>query len=156
MISIAATHLDQIFRHAAITYPQECCGLLLGTSEQDNKLVLDVWETENVWTVARAEELPTSHQFDPQKFSKQNRFMIAPEVLLHVQKVVRDRQINILGIYHSHPDYPATPSELDRLIAWSDYSYLIVSVSQGKATNYYSWQLDSHHQFQLEPIQVKT
>jgi proteasome lid subunit RPN8/RPN11 len=63
-----------------------------------------------------------------------------------------DRNLDIIGIYHSHPDHPAVPSEFDRAIAWSQYSYIIVSVQQGKACDLKSWSLDDDHQFQPEEI----
>lgn len=75
--------------------------------------------------------------------------------MLKVQKEARDRQLDIIGIYHSHPDHPAIPSEFDRLCGWQAYSYIIVSVLQGKARDVLSWSLDDNHQFQPEEIVVE-
>ena len=86
--------------------------------------------------------------------SKRNRFSIAPQVMLQMQKAARERHLDIIGIYHSHPDNPAVPSEFDRAIAWSSYSYIIVSVEQGQATDLNSWTLDEDHQFQPEEILI--
>ena len=88
------------------------------------------------------------------KGSKRNRFSIAPQVMLQMQKAARARHLDIIGIYHSHPDNPAVPSEFDRAIAWSLYSYIIVSVEQGQATDLKSWTLDEDHQFQPEEILI--
>lgn len=154
MIKITTTQLEQIACHGETTYPQECCGLLLGIFHLNEKIVLEVREAENVWTLEKAKDLPEIDNLSHKNLSKKNRFSIAPEVLLQVQKEARDRQIYILGVYHSHPNYPATPSEFDRTIAWSEYSYLIVSVIQGKATDYKVWKLDNNHQFQPETIQM--
>jgi proteasome lid subunit RPN8/RPN11 len=71
---------------------------------------------------------------------------------LRVQKQARDRELDIIGIYHSHPDHPAIPSEFDRAIAWHHYSYIIISVQQGIASDLRSWTLDPHHQFQPEDM----
>ncbi|MEA5511856.1 M67 family metallopeptidase [Crocosphaera sp. UHCC 0190] len=152
MIYLTATQLQQIRLHAQTTYPQECCGLLLGTLENQHKFVLEVRETENNWSSQTDESLPHLPSSTGQPLSKNNRFSIAPEILLQVQKEVRDRQINLIGIYHSHPDYLAIPSEFDRVIAWPEYSYLIVSVVLGKATELKSWTVNEHQQFQSEII----
>jgi proteasome lid subunit RPN8/RPN11 len=72
--------------------------------------------------------------------------------MFEVQKEVRSRNLDIIGIFHSHPDNPARPSEFDRAIAWQSYSYIIVSVQQGKACDLKSWILDDDHQFQPEEI----
>jgi proteasome lid subunit RPN8/RPN11 len=72
---------------------------------------------------------------------------------MSVQRDGRERNLDIIGIYHSHIDHPAVPSECDRRLAWSSYSYVIVSVVHGKASDLKSWCLDDQHQFQPEPIQ---
>jgi proteasome lid subunit RPN8/RPN11 len=72
--------------------------------------------------------------------------------MLKAQKDARDRNLDIIGIYHSHPDHPAVPSEFDRAIAWQRYSYVIVSVQQGKTCDLQSWSLDDNCQFQSEEI----
>ena len=94
------------------------------------------------------ERLPASRS----PATKGYHYWIAPEEMLAAMKDARQRNLEIVGIYHSHPDHPAVPSECDRRLAWSQYSYLIVSVLQGKATNAQSWVLDENHQFQPEAI----
>ncbi|EAZ89451.1 Mov34/MPN/PAD-1 family protein [Crocosphaera chwakensis] len=154
MIYFSHQQLQQIHRHAQITYPEECCGLLLGNLDRDDKRVVEVRETENSWTSEISDNLPNSPSSNEQPLSKKNRFTIAPYTLLQVQKEVRDRNLNIIGIYHSHPDYPAIPSTFDREIAWSSYSYLIVSLIQGKFIEIRSWKLDKNQQFKEEIITV--
>ncbi|MCC5621316.1 Mov34/MPN/PAD-1 family protein, partial [Nostoc sp. CHAB 5715] len=85
--------------------------------------------------------------------SKRRQYAIAPEVMLKTQREARNRSLNIIGIFHSHPDHPAIPSECDRLYAWQGYSYIIVSVQNGKAGELQSWSLDDTHQFQAEAIE---
>jgi proteasome lid subunit RPN8/RPN11 len=72
--------------------------------------------------------------------------------MLQTQKEARNRNLNIIGIYHSHPNYPAIPSEWDRIYAWTEYSYVILSVQKGQAGELQSWTLDDKHQFQPEKI----
>lgn len=148
MIEITSQQIQQIYHHAERTYPEECCGLLLGYIEEQRKVLVEVRETENSWNPSSEEvfgEMVSSG-------SKKNRFSIAPETLLQIEKETRDRSLKVIGIYHSHPDHHAIPSEFDRAIAWPDYSYLIVSVQKGIATNLNIWQLDQNHQFQTETI----
>ncbi|MDJ0844628.1 M67 family metallopeptidase [Crocosphaera sp.] len=154
MIYLSHQQLQQIQRHAEMVYPEECCGLLLGTLERDNKRVIEVRETENSWTGDINENLPHFPSSNQQPLSKKNRFSIDPYTLLQVQKEVRDRRLNMIGIYHSHPDHPAVPSPFDREIAWPDYSYIIVSLKEGKFTEIRSWKLEENQSFQEEIIQI--
>ncbi|AFY76015.1 MAG: M67 family metallopeptidase [Hydrococcus sp. C42_A2020_068] len=144
MIRATLEQIQQIRAHAENTYPEECCGLLIGKIEGENKILIEVIATENSWDAEAAEFLSV------EAGSKRNRFSIAPEVLLRVQKETRDRNLSIIGIYHSHPDHPAIPSEFDRAIAWQQYSYMIISLSQGRAVEIRSWFLDENRQFKPE------
>ena len=155
MLRVAAEHIRAICAHAQSTYPQECCGLLLGKLSQDGKILIDAIATENVWSAQAVEsfsQIDTKWQLSD---NKNTHYTIAPKVLLQAQKQARDRQLEIVGIYHSHPDHPAIPSEFDRVCAWQSYSYIIVSVPQGKAGELHSWSLDDEHQFQPEEIVVE-
>ena len=138
--------------HAESTYPEECCGLLLGKLSSDTKILIDVLPTENSWDTEAADAFQSVEGSAELESSKRRRFSIAPEVMLKAQKDARDRNLNIIGIYHSHTDHPAIPSEFDRAIAWQQYSYVIVSVQQGKAIDLKSWSLDDEHQFQPEEL----
>jgi proteasome lid subunit RPN8/RPN11 len=150
-LKLLSYHLQAIQAHAERTYPEECCGLLLGELRGDTKILVDVLPTENSWDAQAAtfQAIEGSVQLES---SKRRRFSIAPTVMLKAQKDARDRNLNIIGIYHSHPDHPAIPSEFDRAIAWQQYSYIIVSVQEGKAIDLKSWSLDDEHQFQPEEI----
>lgn len=148
MIKISAEHLQVICTHAQSTYPEECCGIMLGKIDDDVKTVVEVWETLNAWEEEKWEEFPASGGVR----SKRQTFAIAPVDIIKAQKAARDRQLQIIGFYHSHPDHPAIPSEMDRAIAWTVYSYIIVSVPEGKAGEVRSWCLDEAHQFHEEGI----
>ncbi|MBE9199266.1 MULTISPECIES: M67 family metallopeptidase [unclassified Nodularia (in: cyanobacteria)] len=148
VINLLPQHLQTIYTHAESTYPEECCGLILGHLGREGKTVIEVIPTENAWNT-QADEFPDEHTLQ----STRRRYAIAPQVMLQAQKAARDRNWNIIGIYHSHPDNSATPSECDRRYAWAEYSYIIVSVLNGKAAKVQSWILDDHHQFQPELIE---
>ena len=119
----------------------------------EKKIVTKIWPTENSWN--EDELLKEIDGLAVGKLSKRNRFSIEPKVMLRAQKEARNRHLSIIGIYHSHPDNLAVPSEFDRAIAWQQYSYIIVSVRQGKAEDILSWTLDDNHQFQQEEIRVE-
>jgi proteasome lid subunit RPN8/RPN11 len=150
VLQLLPKHLQTIYTHAETTYPEECCGIILGNLTSEGKTVVEVMPTENAWNAETAAELPGDDTLD---YSKRQRYAIAPQVMLHAQKEARDSKLNIIGIYHSHTDHPAIPSEYDRQLAWQEYSYIIVSVQNGKASDMKSWTLDDNHQFQQEIIE---
>ena len=151
-LTLLPEHLQQIRHHGETTYPEECCGLVLGKITPTEKIAVELWETENSWSEADREYFTPTDRESGKEYSKRNRFSIAPKEMLRAQKEARTRQLQIIGIYHSHPDGKPIPSECDRSIAWPEYSYLILAVCQGKAGEIQSWILDRNHQFQLELI----
>ncbi len=114
-----------IDRHAEATYPDECCGIILGRQIDGRRVVEQLIEIQNEWD---AEE-------------RRRRFLITPRDLMQAEKQARQADLDVLGFYHSHPDAPARPSEFDREHAWPFYSYLIASVAQGKTVDLTGWQL---------------
>ena len=147
IIKLLSEHLQTICTHAESTYPDECCGIILGYLASEGKTVVEIIPTANAWSTEAANF--TGENVDDER----RRYAIAPEVMIQVQRKARDSSLNIIGIYHSHPDHPAVPSECDRLYAWQEYSYIIVSVQNAKAAELKSWSLDNNHQFQPETIQ---
>ncbi len=152
-------HLDSdqqqaIANHATSTYPEECCGLLLGVVESEPipcKIVVDIRATENVWTASDENLVNVPAGWD---VSQHKHFAIDPREMLQVQREARDLHLDIIGVYHSHPNYPATPSEMDRMCAWAHYSYIIVSVQHDKVIDLRSWSLNDNRQFQPEDILI--
>ena len=106
------------------TYPNECCGFLLGR---------DVGEHAQV-----EEVVPAVNARDD---SPRNRYLIPPEAFLHVQRDANARGLDIVGFYHSHPDVEAYPSAFDREHAWNGYYYVIVSVREGEPREVRAWRL---------------
>lgn len=149
MIKLNKNHLQIIKSHAESTYPEECCGIILGHLSSDSKTVVEIIPTQNAWN-PQAGDFPD----DDITYSKKRRYTIAPQKMLELQKYSRERNLNIIGIFHSHPDYPGIPSEFDRNYAWQEYSYIIVSVQKGQAGDVNSWVLDDNHQFQQEEVRV--
>ncbi|MBD2079155.1 Mov34/MPN/PAD-1 family protein [Leptolyngbya sp. FACHB-17] len=142
ILRLNSQHLVSIRAHAERTYPDECCGLLLGKSDPTGKTVMEVKATENRWSD------------DESGLTRKRQYEIAPEEMLAAMKEARSQGLDIIGIYHSHPDQPAVPSECDRAAAWSAYSYAIVSVSEGKSVDLRCWSLDDQQVFQPEELLI--
>ena len=121
---ISPRHLHTISGHASISYPEECCGVLIGRCHSGATFV------ERVLSVGNERE-----------DSRQNRYLISPETVLAAHKEARSVGLEVVGYYHSHPDHPARPSEFDREHAWPGMSYLIVSVEKRKVVEARSWRL---------------
>lgn len=153
MILLCVEHLKVIRAHAESTYANECCGLLLGTMEQRCgllvKTLVEVRSTHNTWSSEQNDQM----LFEP-GLTKTRRYWIAPETLLANLRYARDRNLVMIGVYHSHPDHPAIPSKFDQDLAWPQYSYIIVSVQNGMSQDLSSWMLDQDHRFQSEEILV--
>lgn len=154
VLVLSTEQMSAISAHAEREYPEECCGLMVGEistqTDQICKQLVKLVPLSNEWT---PDVLPSA-AIAEQAFSKSRRYWIDPKDMLRVQKQSRDAGLSIIGIYHSHPDHVAVPSECDRALAWTTYAYLIVSVRQGVAVDTQNWTLDSTHQFQPETIRV--
>ena len=86
--------------------------------------------------------------------SARNRYLIDPLIYLKIEREADKRGLQVLGIYHSHPDVAARPSQFDLDHAWPDFSYLIISVVKGKAVESNSWRLrDDRSAFDQETIE---
>lgn len=147
VLTVHPEHLQVISDHGINAYPEECCGLLVGRLFDGGKILVEVWPADNVWSGAESEV--SAGEGD---FNKKRRYEISPQFMFEAQRKARNLDLAIIGIYHSHPDNPAIPSECDRHYAWPQYSYIIVSIQQGKAQDLQSWSLDDGHQFQAEEI----
>ena len=138
--------------HAEQTYPHECCGLLLGTfssESSDHRALHQVQPLANTWDQAKHEVHP-----DQAELTATRRYWASPAQIMATQKYARTQGWDIIGVYHSHPDQAAIPSECDRQWAWPQYSYVIVAVARGTAEDLKSWMLDEQMQFQPQDVMV--
>jgi proteasome lid subunit RPN8/RPN11 len=154
VLFLTENHVQTLRCHAAEVYPKECCGLLLGTRQpQDGEnihAVQQVYATPNVW----GKHLTDLGPPEQQAATAHRRYRIDPDAMLQAQRHARTNGWDIIGIYHSHPNAAAVPSEWDRAWAWPQYSYVIVSVENGTARDLQSWCLDTHHEFLPERLMV--
>jgi proteasome lid subunit RPN8/RPN11 len=127
-------------------YPNECCGFLLGARDAGGAAVSGGERRADILlTVENARE--TGEQY--------HRFVITPEDFMRAEREAIRLNREIFGIYHSHPDHPAKPSDYDREHALPFYSYLILAVAAGKATELTSWKLaGDRDQFLEEKITI--
>lgn len=149
MLSIPQSLLEKMVAHLEAGYPYEACGILIGDIEfgsgEATKIVKDVAPVANVWDVENERE------------SQRNRYLIAPDEFVHIEREASKRGLDIVGFFHSHPDHPSQPSETDREFAWPVVSFVIVSVRYGKAATTQSWLLhDERDGFEEEPVQIVT
>lgn len=115
-------------------YPDETCGLMIGTQDGD---------AVRVHRVVQAANLNTTRSRD--------RYELDPLAMVSADAEARQAGLDVVGIWHSHPDHPAEPSETDRSKAWEGWSYLIVSVTDAGVADLRSWRL-SGEAFAEEPV----
>jgi len=108
--------------HAEATYPNECCGVMLGSIDGDSKSVTIATPLENV-----------------SAGSQTARYQLRPEDLLHADREARRLKLDLIGIYHSHPDCDAYFSETDLKNSCPWYSFVVLSVQNGKFHHANSW-----------------
>jgi proteasome lid subunit RPN8/RPN11 len=126
----------EIRAHGAETYPHECCGAILGTDAESSREVRALHKLVN-----RRDDSP------------RNRFSVTSDDVRDADRAAHNSGLEVIGWYHSHPDHPALPSEYDREHAWPWYSYIIVSVMNGKPATMASWRLtDDRLRFEPEKI----
>jgi len=125
MLKISQKEYAALRQHGEETYPHECCGVLLGKMEGEDRVVTSGARCGNT-------------RVD----SPQNRYHIDPRELVRIQREGRERGEDIIGFYHSHPDHPAQWSQTDHAEAhWLGCSYVITSVEKGKAAVTNSFEL---------------
>jgi proteasome lid subunit RPN8/RPN11 len=118
MLRINATDFEAIRGHGEETYPNEGCGILIGKSEAEIRSVRSTIRCINTRTD-----------------SPHSRYQIEPRELVRAQRQARERGLDIVGFYHSHPDHPALWSPTDLAEAhWIGCSYVITTVERGRAT----------------------
>jgi proteasome lid subunit RPN8/RPN11 len=124
--------------HLCRAYPEEGCGVLLGRDQNGGRVVERLVMLANQGAESR-----------------HNRYLIAPEQFLAAEREARAAGLDVVGFFHSHPDHPARPSAFDLEHAWPYYSYVIVSVEQGRATDVRSWRLDERRAaFEAEALEI--
>jgi len=122
MIRIEPEPWAAMVSHARQAYPNECCGAMLGAIDDSGKTV----------RVA----LPLQNAFEGPQAA---RYELRPEDLLAADKAARERQMDLIGIYHSHPDCDAYFSKTDLQNSCPWYSFVVLSIQKGEFHHANSW-----------------
>ncbi len=137
MIEIEAKPWQTMVLHAENIYPHECCGAMLGHTSGASKVVTEAVPLENAYA---------GKQHD--------RYELKPEDLLAADKAARARGLNLIGIFHSHPDCDAYFSETDLKNSCPWYSFVVLSIQNGKFNHANSF-LPDLDQTVAEPEEMK-
>lgn len=136
MIIIEPKVRELMVEDAVNTFPDECCGFMFGTEDGEaNRIITEIQPVNNA-----------------KEGDKRRRFEIAPLDYLKAEQYAEENNRILLGIYHSHPNHPAIPSEHDRKAAQPYFSYVIVSVLNNEIITLRSWRLNEEEQFEEEKI----
>ena len=115
MINVERQAWDVMVAHAESKFPNECCGAMIGRISDDTKLVTTAVPLENAYSGAQGA-----------------RYELRPEDLLEADRRARAAGLDLIGIFHSHPDCDAyfSKTDLENSCPW--YSFVILSVKGGK------------------------
>lgn len=126
MVTIRKQAYQGMIEHGEAGFPHEICGVLIGSNG-----AVETFKPCNNLNTERAHD---RYQLDKRSFNEADTW-------------ARENGMDIIGIYHTHPDHPSRPSETDRVNAWPEYIYLIISINNGKYNDGHAWMLkdfDSH------------
>jgi proteasome lid subunit RPN8/RPN11 len=129
--------------HGERAYPHEACGFLLGRADDDagRRTVMALLALDNA---REAEE-------------QYHRFLITPQDSLHAERAAMEQGLDVIGVYHSHPDHPAEPSAFDREHALPWWTYVITRVEHGRGQESRAWRLrDDRSAYDEELIVLST
>jgi proteasome lid subunit RPN8/RPN11 len=131
--------MNRIHSHGERAYPEEGAGLLLGTVDGENRHVVQLLLFDN------AREQAARH----------NRYLLTPQDYLNGEREAARLGLDVIGVFHSHPDHPNHPSEFDRDWAMPWLSYIITSVDDGRTSGSRCWMLsEDRTQFSEETIRI--
>jgi len=138
MLNIEQTPLDEMIKDAVRTFPDECCGFLLGKEENNIRTIIKIQVVDNA-----------------KEGDKRRRFIISAKDYLKAELFADENNLQLIGVYHSHPNHPAIPSEHDRVAAQPYFSYIILSVMNNEFDHIRSWRLNEQQQFEEEKILIQ-
>ena len=144
MVKIGKEAYEGMIKHCESGYPYEVCGVMIGTGKEIShyRKCRNLIEEDSVDT-----EFKNSNQLGSERL--RDRFELDPKSYLEADEWARSEGLEILGIYHSHPDHPSKPSETDRQIASPFWGYIIFSINEGKFNDARLWYINEDD-FQFE------
>jgi proteasome lid subunit RPN8/RPN11 len=138
VVTVAAPVLGVVASAARQSYPDECCGFLFGRWNGDSAEIASAQPVRNV-----------------REENRRRRFEITPADFAEAEAYAEDHALDLLGVYHSHPDHPAEPSRYDLERALPGFLYFIVSVRRGEVADGRWWELKPDRTDFLEATQLR-
>ena len=132
-INITENIANAFTSHGEEEYPHECCGFIIGNFKGNESYGLEYLPASNI-----------------KEENRERRFLIDPKAYQKAEDEADEKGLSVISIVHSHPDHPDKPSDFDRDHAWPGFSYIIISVQNGNAISYKSWQLNENREFFTE------
>jgi len=126
MFNISKSCIKKMQHAAEAGYPLEICGLLVG------QITASGWQVHDIRSVINLNEDRAA-----------DRFQLDPAGYQAIDRELRGSGLEIIGVYHSHPDCPAKPSPTDLGSAWEGFAYPIISVCDGQALDLQCWEVNS-------------
>lgn len=132
---------SDICTHGERGYPNEICGVLLGKDADGRRSITAL--------------MPIENSFEPNE--QYHRYLITPDAMFQAERIARQKQLDVLGVYHSHPEASAQPSIYDRdHAAWTTWTYIIVSIKSAQAAELRAWKLrDDRTAFDEEDLVIE-
>lgn len=138
MLNIEQSPLDEMIEDAVKTFPDECCGFLFGKTSTGSRSITKIQAVINA-----------------KEGDKRRRFVISAKDYLRAEQFAEENNLELIGVYHSHPNHPAIPSEHDRVAAQPFFSYIILSVMNNEFDHVRSWRLNEQQQFEEERVIIQ-
>lgn len=141
MLRLSKKIVEEINAHGVASYPYEGCGVLLGEMVNGSGIVQAIFPVLNRWEVEE---------------EQRERFLIGDGDMFQAELAAAEQGLDVIGIFHSHPDHPPVASPRDLAwAAWSGYSYLITEVRNRRPGQSRSWQLlENRSGFVEEKVEI--
>lgn len=138
-VSLSADLFQLLQANGETGYPLESAGLLIGKTGPSGSEILEILALENIYD----------------KSEQRRRYSLDPLTFFDAEEQAESKGLEVVGIFHSHPDHPPRPSGFDLEWALPNYLYIITSVRQGKAVETRAWRLvsDRSH-FEQVPLEI--
>lgn len=162
MLNISVAAASEIRSHAEEGFPFEICGFLVGKADGDVRTAAEAWRVANAWeqdpeqraAMFASLEAAAGGASADRWLSEDagRRFLVSPRDIHAAMKRARAVGMDLIGVYHTHPSHPAVPSDFDRSAAWPEWSYVILSVREGRVAEFRSWVVLDDGPFTEEPV----
>jgi proteasome lid subunit RPN8/RPN11 len=112
-------------------YRYERCGFLFGHEQREHQIITEILPVPNI-----------------RHTDKDISYEISSVAFLHAEEMAEQTATKLLGVYHSHPNHPAIPSEYDWATAQPNLLYTIIAVRNRKVCGLRLWKLNEFNLFE--------